>query len=748
MAPSVLIRVKKFGISEWMSRVMDDQRLELAYSSAQSRFEDICNELHGLVLRYMRRYSERILDERGQYGPTRIASREIMHAAGVAEDVMGDAWLNERAFPTIGDLDQQLQGFRDRLVERVEATYEAERSDCLPLETIQGYFQLTDSETRLLAAIAAGQLNNAVTRLYRFATGIDSTLFPAWFYAELVAEDKDEVQTILSLLEPDRPLRLFSLVECGQQSEWNDRTPVMQAPLSVPNRIASFIMGETSRADLRGAIVFDEKVEMFGKLTYPDEFRKKLVRALKRSKPRLGLYGIKGSGRRTFLRRHAAELGQTLLEIDVNALKPDENEKTLAILTGQWFREARLRHAIMLFRCDDMPTGDALDALMQFAPRFRQLIDMHPGTICFTARALNARLLELFGDHAELVMPEPTRAQQDELWRTALAKHIDDAAKLEETVNYVASSYCLTPGEIASTIQTSLARCSRSCALTGQALCETLRATRGRELEGLADLKPTPIGLEDIVLSDEARETIDEILSFARYSEIVRDDWGFARMSSAGGLSVLFSGPPGTGKTLTAGVLGHELKRALYVVDISRIVDKYIGETEKKLAKIFDHAEQSQAILLFDEADSLFAKRTNVKSSNDRYANLEVNYLLQRLESYHGISILTTNLASSLDEALARRIQFKITFPMPNAGERAKLWNCLMPRSAPHDEIDYARLGEAFEMSGGHIKNAVFRACIQAASRHQNVTTQLLWDAGVHEMREMGHVVRDKPLQI
>ena len=275
-------------------------------------------------------------------------------------------------------------------------------------------------------------------------------------------------------------------------------------------------------------------------------------------------------------------------------------------------------------------------------------------------------------------------------------------------------------------------------------MAETLRTTRGRALEGLADLKPTPLGLKDVILTPIARATIDEILNFAHYSDMVRHDWGFSRVSPTGGLSILFSGPPGTGKTLTAGVIAHELRRALYVIDISRVIDKYIGETEKRLAKIFDHAQTSQAILLFDEADSLFAKRTNVKTSNDRYANIEVNYLLQRLESYNGISILTTNLADSLDEALQRRIQFKIHFPMPNERERAKLWKFLLPKQAiGEEEIDYKGLGQEYEMSGGHIKNAVFRACIEAASKHTKVNNEMLWSAGLHELREMGHVISE-----
>ena len=715
-----------------------------AYLNARQRFDDICHEIMGLTLQYLRRNSFRIMDERGQYGPTRIASREVLHLCGLQEDTLGEAWLNERFFPTIGDLSQQMTQFRNLVECRLEATYEHNHGDVLSLEMIQAHFQLDDIETRLLACIAAAQLSHDITRLYQFATGIDSTLFPAWFYAELVSDETHDAISILRRLEPERPLRVFSLIECGQQTDWNDQTPVLQAPVSVPDRIAAFLVGDTSLPDIRCARIWHDRQDALPSLALNETFRKAVLRQLRRSKPRLALYGCRGSGRRSLLREHASGAHQSVLEIDFSQLLPDETPNTLATLVGQWFREARLRHAMLLLRCDVMPTGETQAHLRKLAPRICQLVEKHPGVICLTASGLSSMLSELFGHFTEITCPAPTRAQQDDLWRKALTPHIEHVDKLEEVVQYVSTSYCLSPGEIASTIQASLVRRhTRKDALSGEALCETLRATRGRDLEGLADLRPTPLGLKDIVLSADALNTLHEILHFARYAEVVREDWGFARMSAASGLSVLFSGPPGTGKTLTAGVLAHELKRALYVVDLSRIVDKYIGETEKRLAKIFDYAQQSQAILLFDEADALFAKRTSVKSSNDRYANLEVNYLLQRLEAYRGMTILTTNLATSLDEALARRIQFKLTFPMPNAEERAHLWQCLLPRRAPLNTIDFRRLGEGFAMSGGHIKNAVFRACIQAASSQKNITTDMLWDAGVHEMREMGHVIRD-----
>ena len=353
----------------------------------------------------------------------------------------------------------------------------------------------------------------------------------------------------------------------------------------------------------------------------------------------------------------------------------------------------------------------------------------------------------LFGVLSEVVFPQPGREVQPRLWFKALSLNLPkDRAK--EVAEVMSTGYCLSYSEIRSAIEQTLARLDTESvqrALTAEHISDTLNKTRGHKLEGMATLRSTTLLLKDIVLSEDIRATLNEVLNYARHSETVMQDWGFSKYNSSGaGLSVLLSGVPGTGKTLTALVLAHELGRALYVVDISRVVDEYMGETEKKVSVIFDEAERSQAMLLFDEADSLFAKRTDVKSSNDRYANLEVNYLLQRLESYRGVSILTTNFGGGLDEALARRIQFKVNFPMPDSDQRAELWNRLIPPGAPRSkDIDLKAIASEFEMSGGHIKNAIFRASIQAVSEKKPLNHAMLWDAAVREYRSMGHIVRD-----
>jgi len=222
----------------------------------------------------------------------------------------------------------------------------------------------------------------------------------------------------------------------------------------------------------------------------------------------------------------------------------------------------------------------------------------------------------------------------------------------------------------------------------------------------------------------------------------VYETWGFAKKVGKGlGVSALFSGPPGTGKTMAAGLIAQDLGVEIYQVDLSKIVSKWIGETEKNLAMLFDAAEAGHAILLFDEADALFAKRTEVKSSNDRYANQEVNFLLQRMESFAGIVILTTNLDTAIDEAFLRRLSLRVQFPMPEPEERLKLWETLIPKTAPtQGDLRLEKLADHYVMSGGYIRNAVLRAAFLAASERRSIDSTHLSRAAHLEYEAMGKI--------
>jgi AAA+ superfamily predicted ATPase len=249
---------------------------------------------------------------------------------------------------------------------------------------------------------------------------------------------------------------------------------------------------------------------------------------------------------------------------------------------------------------------------------------------------------------------------------------------------------------------------------------------------------------DDLVVPDDTGRTIAELVEQLRHRSTVLGRWGFQRKLGKGlGTTALFSGEPGTGKSMVAGLIARELGLELYQIDLSRVLSKWIGETEKNLAKVFDAAETGHVVLLFDEADSLLGKRTtDQKSANDRYANIETNYILQRLEQFHGIALLTSNLESSIDPALSRRLSFELRFPFPDKEQRAEIWRRMLPAELPIEgDIDFLKLADRFELSGGYIRNIVLRAAYLAASDGRALTMQHLLRAAEYEYRDHGMLI-------
>jgi SpoVK/Ycf46/Vps4 family AAA+-type ATPase len=243
----------------------------------------------------------------------------------------------------------------------------------------------------------------------------------------------------------------------------------------------------------------------------------------------------------------------------------------------------------------------------------------------------------------------------------------------------------------------------------------------------------------DLVLPSDHVHAIKELIARFRERGLVYERWGFgAKVGTGLGIAALFSGPPGTGKSMCATLIAQELGLDLYQVDTSKISSKWIGETEKNLAALFDAAEASHAMLLFDEADALFGKRTEQKSSNDRHANAETNYLLQRVESYRGICVLTSNHAANIDPAFQRRLTLHLRFELPDEGERAAIWRAMFPAAAPVETVDFDALGRRYDMSGGYIKNAALRAAFLAASERTAITHAHVERAARIEYEGMG----------
>ena len=248
---------------------------------------------------------------------------------------------------------------------------------------------------------------------------------------------------------------------------------------------------------------------------------------------------------------------------------------------------------------------------------------------------------------------------------------------------------------------------------------------------------------EDLVLPNAELQILRDVASHVRQRATVYEQWGFGKNGARGlGITALFTGTSGTGKTLAAEVLAHELRLDLYRIDLSTVVSKYIGETEKNLRRIFDAAEAGGAVLLFDEADALFGKRTEVKDSHDRYANIEVSYLLQRMEAYRGLAILTTNLKNALDTAFLRRIRFIVQFPFPDARQRAEIWRRVFPRETPVDGIAVDRLAQ-LTIAGGNIRSVALNAAFIAADACEPVRMTHLLRAARGEYAKLERPLTD-----
>jgi hypothetical protein len=341
-------------------------------------------------------------------------------------------------------------------------------------------------------------------------------------------------------------------------------------------------------------------------------------------------------------------------------------------------------------------------------------------------------------------VPATTRGERLAQWEEALGQ---SAASLNGALSRVNAHFDLKRPAIRAIATTLRARELGGASDLGDALWDTCRAARRPQMDGLAQRIEALAQWDDLVLPEQPRRVLRSIASQVRQRHRVYEEWGFAEKSARGlGMTALFAGASGTGKTMAAEVLARELRLDLYRIDLARVVSKYIGETEKNLSQLFDAAEGSAAILLFDEADALFGKRSDVKDSHDRYANIEVSYLLQRMESYRGLAILTTNMRSAIDAAFVRRIRFIVQFPFPDAQHRAAIWRAAFPARITTTSLDWDRLAQ-LNVAGGQIRNIALTAAFVAADRDEDIGMRHLAEAAHAEYAKVERAPSDAELR-
>jgi hypothetical protein len=449
----------------------------------------------------------------------------------------------------------------------------------------------------------------------------------------------------------------------------------------------------------------------------------------------LVIRGPRGSGRKAAAHRIAHALGRPLLVIPAPLLLQAEQRLRVSLL-GNALAAARLR--------DSLPFIADTEALYnergELSPDHVDAIAHASGPLLAGTSGRNGHL-ELHRPALTVALPRMLLADRERAWTAALAPH---ASVPSSSAAELAARYIIGPGAIADVV----AEAVRYSSAAGTPIDPAqLESAVGRRLSLRLGAYGTVVNrksmFSELILPDDVIDTLYDMIAMVRERTQILERWDIQRhLGISRGVSGLFSGEPGTGKTMAASVVASALGLELVRIDLSAVISKYVGETEKNLAKIFDEAQDAHAMLLFDEADSLFGKRTELKTAQDRFANLEVNYILQRMETFDGVSVLTTNAENAIDPALQRRLNFRIRFPEPEVDERARLWRQLLPPSTNlHDAVDFAALAEKFDMTGGYIKNAVVRAAVIAARAGREMIAADL-EAGAHnEYVEMGKVM-------
>ena len=552
-------------------------------------------------------------------------------------------------------------------------------------------FELTAFEREILLLAAGTEMDSRLAAQCGEAQGYPQKSYATFGLALATLEDPH-----WSALTPSRPLRRFRLLELEAGHG------IASAPLRIDERILHY---------LAGVNVLDRRLQLLDANPFPEwiaeEHRAiaaRMVQVFKAdslNRPVVHLCGDDPQGQEDAAAVAAQELGLQLYTARVEDLPAPGSE--LDQVLQLWEREALLLPAALLIQCG--PSTLTASA--------RHLIERVRGVAILASREpvyLNRTFLRFDVD-------KPKPAEQKMLWERALG---EAAQGCEGTLDDLSEQFRLSAKTIFST-----------GALAGthpENLWNICRSYSRPRLEDLAQRLVPAAGWDDLVLPNLQMQTLRQLASQVRHRMTVYETWGFSGKGRRGlGVSALFSGESGTGKTLAAEVLARELELDLYRIDLSGVVSKYIGETEKNLKQVFDAAEQGGVLLLFDEADALFGKRGEVKDSHDRYANIEVGYLLQRMEAFQGLAVLTTNLKSSIDKSFQRRLRFIVNFPFPDASQREAIWSRIFPEQTPTEGLEPKKLSQ-LNVAGGNIRNIALNAAFLAADSGKPV--------------QMGHVLQ------
>jgi hypothetical protein len=604
-----------------------------------------------------------------------------------------------------------------------------------PIDVLARDFQLSPVAVAILFAIVAPRLRGELARLYGIlANDPGRALVDEYLVSQILGAGF--TQQITRELDGDRPLRRYGLAQVTA----GDRP---FAGLTIDPLVVRYIANQSPEGEPDQHLKVRHVDRDLAELQLPRPVVIKAVRFLAGARDgepvRIAVRGRTGSGRHTLLTSLAARAGRSLGVIDLSTI-PREPRRAAQALEAV-LRRAMLRGLVPCIDGLELISSEDPDVKIQIGAALRN----HPGPIALRLPA-DAQI-PLDPGYLLLDLPQRNEQLRGESWTVALERHQIELADTSE----LAARYRVGPGIIERVCAEVARRPERPTdpAAWMRELDDAVRQHLENRLGTTANRVTRLASWADIVLPEDITDSLLELTARVRHRKQVYEQWGFDRsMTTSRGITALFQGSPGTGKTMVAGVIARDLGLELYRVDVSRITSKWIGETEKNLGSLFDAAEDGQVLLLFDEADSLFAKRTEVKTSVDRYANMEVNYLLSRLDSFEGIAILTTNFGNAIDPAFKRRLTYRVTFPFPDEEMREQLWRSLIPSQVPvTGKLDFASLSQRFRLSGGYIRNAALRAAFLAAEEGASLTHEHLERAIRMEFREIGKLTETGALE-
>jgi hypothetical protein len=525
-------------------------------------------------------------------------------------------------------------------------------------------------------------------------------------------------------LSPDRPLRYWHLVEVMP----NAMEPLTSSALRADERIVNFLKGLDHVDSRLAPYLFDLERDSLQLDLSPsqqrlaDEINIQAAASLASGRPEvLQLLGPDSGSKRAVAAAVGHSFGLTVYRLPAELLPRQAGD--LETMARLWQRETMLSPLALYL--DAMETEEEKDGSASGADPVRRFISRLAGVIFLDSRYARPRL-----GRPSLIfdVERPTTAEQQAAWEESAHATIASQLAAQYNLNLAAIQ------RIGRGVESHDGREPQNDLHEFWDACR--RRTRPR-LDLLAQRLDPRATWSEIILPEEQISLLHEIADQVYSRSQVYEAWGYSRKMNRGlGISALFAGESGTGKTMAAEVIANELNLDLYRIDLSAVVSKYIGETEKNLRRLFDAAEDGGAILFFDEADALFGKRSEVRDSHDRYANIEINYLLQRMEGYRGLAILATNMKGALDQAFMRRIRFIVNFPFPGEDERRAIWQGIFPAEVPMDKIDFARLAR-LKLTGGSIHNVGLNAAFRAARLDQPVSIALILAAARTEFRKL-----------